>query len=390
LVIVVELACGAMISEEEIADQSAQSSVLRSRDEGLTEKASFEDVEAFLRTHSDVETHASQMLLALPPEAQKVVIDRGSLKGARDQTAVLITRMKNATSDGSLPVLSEMVSGKARRSRGSRKGRNSGGQAGVAIFDFDGTPHGEEYLSLTKGETIFMLLCRDEDEGWAYGHKTVHTIEGWFPPKYWKATTKAAELKVKLKPGKIGDIDADWQNGLVTFVDEAHEAHRFGVRVGMRFLTVAGKPYTKDRYDTACNSGLHVDFTFAQADKISASAIQADLGCYDAHDWNDDETENAPRRRRGKRSGQASWDDTSYGDDSNGAWKDSTWRENDYYKWWYDTSEWAPHSEWKTHAAVEAEKVSPTKEAKDPEGSKKKQSAGARVFAQALKASALQ
>jgi len=73
------------------------------------------------------------------------------------------------------------------------------------------------------------------------------------------------ELKVVFEPRKQICIDADWQSGLVQFVDRAHQAHRLGVRVGMRFLTVAGKPFTKDRYETAALGCEPFETTFAQA-----------------------------------------------------------------------------------------------------------------------------
>merc|ERR1712048_298695 len=63
------------------------------------EMASEEDkafVEAFL-AHSSVDFHAADMLRGLPPDLQKMAINKGSLQDARDQTAVLISRMNLAT-----------------------------------------------------------------------------------------------------------------------------------------------------------------------------------------------------------------------------------------------------------------------------------------------------
>merc|ERR1719145_23626 len=53
-------------------------------------------VEAFLGT-SQVEPHAAQLLRDMPPSVQTLVINKGSLEDARDQTAVLISRMNLAT-----------------------------------------------------------------------------------------------------------------------------------------------------------------------------------------------------------------------------------------------------------------------------------------------------
>jgi len=89
-----------------------------------------------------------------------------------------------------------------------------------------------------------------------------------------KRAEQAAELKVFFEPRTRVGIDADWQIGTVTFVDEVHQAHQLGVRVGMRLSTVAGKPYTKDRYDTAKISHHRFKVTFAQA--ASSPLLQSD------------------------------------------------------------------------------------------------------------------
>merc|ERR1712008_87087 len=54
------------------------------------------EVEAFL-TQNPVEPHAAARLRSLPPEMQRLVIERGSLQGARDPSAVLISRVRDAT-----------------------------------------------------------------------------------------------------------------------------------------------------------------------------------------------------------------------------------------------------------------------------------------------------
>jgi len=60
--------------------------------------SSIEDsaVETFLQMHDQVEPRAAQMLRDLPPEFGKLVVNKGSLFDARDQTAVLVSRIKQA------------------------------------------------------------------------------------------------------------------------------------------------------------------------------------------------------------------------------------------------------------------------------------------------------
>jgi len=57
------------------------------------------EVEAFL-AQNPVEPHAASRLRSLPPEMQRLVIERGSLFGARDPSAVLISRVRDATMGG--------------------------------------------------------------------------------------------------------------------------------------------------------------------------------------------------------------------------------------------------------------------------------------------------
>merc|ERR1712086_79574 len=54
------------------------------------------------------------------------------------------------------------------------------------------------------------------------------------------------------------------KNGLVKKVDEQGKAYDLGVRVGMRLLTVEGKPFTKDRYNAASAGQDNYGVTFAQ------------------------------------------------------------------------------------------------------------------------------
>merc|ERR1711972_457319 len=53
------------------------------------------EVEEFLSEHA-VEAHAIEKLQGLDPRLQRVVIAKGSMADARDQTAVLIKRCTNA------------------------------------------------------------------------------------------------------------------------------------------------------------------------------------------------------------------------------------------------------------------------------------------------------
>jgi len=81
------------------------------------------------------------------------------------------------------------------------------------------------------------------------------------------------KLTVVFEPYKKVGIDADWQSGLVNFVDEAHQAHRLGVRVGMRLVAVASKPYTIDRYHKArANGASYFEVTFAQVAPVEPEA----------------------------------------------------------------------------------------------------------------------
>jgi len=73
---------------------------------------------------------------------------------------------------------------------------------------------------------------------------------------------KDAELKVVFEPGPV-DIAANWETGLVKDVSEGGQAYRLGARAGIRFLTVAGKPYTKDRLLAARAGTENYEVTFA-------------------------------------------------------------------------------------------------------------------------------
>lgn len=58
------------------------------------------EVEAFLSVNP-VETHAAAKLRSLPKHLQRIVMDRGSLGGARDPSAVLISRVRDTAGSAS-------------------------------------------------------------------------------------------------------------------------------------------------------------------------------------------------------------------------------------------------------------------------------------------------
>merc|ERR1712039_119676 len=58
--------------------------------------ASEEDISTFLASHR-CEQHAIDKLLSLDPRLQRLVINKGSMTDARDQTAVLIKRCVEVT-----------------------------------------------------------------------------------------------------------------------------------------------------------------------------------------------------------------------------------------------------------------------------------------------------
>jgi len=99
-----------------------------------------------------------------------------------------------------------------------------------------------------------------------------------------------AELKVWLEPMRKIGIGADWESGLVTVVGTGTQADRSGVRVGMRILTVADKPYTQHRYDSyGTTNGNPYKVTFAKvpghdSEKQSPQTSQShDSGKPDGH-----------------------------------------------------------------------------------------------------------
>jgi len=80
---------------------------------------------------------------------------------------------------------------------------------------------------------------------------------------------QAAELNIVFEPGSVG-MHADWHDGLVKTVNEGEQAHRLGVRSGMRLLTVDGRPYTESRLDVARVGTKRYEVTVAQAQQPPA------------------------------------------------------------------------------------------------------------------------
>jgi len=123
--------------------------------------------------------------------------------------------------------------------------------------------------------------------------KNIHVVKG-FANK--PAADQAAELfsrskqmesKLVFEPGTVG-LDVGEASGFVTSVSEAEQAHRLGVRVGMRFLTVAGKPYTAWRYHDAKAGTKKYEVTFAQAvpEKISLmNTHRNEMSADEAEQW---------------------------------------------------------------------------------------------------------
>jgi len=58
----------------------------------IVEPVSPEEVDAFLAEHTDIQPHAAEKLRTLDPRVQRVIIMKGSMTDARDQTAVLMQR----------------------------------------------------------------------------------------------------------------------------------------------------------------------------------------------------------------------------------------------------------------------------------------------------------
>jgi len=76
-----------------------------------------------------------------------------------------------------------------------------------------------------------------------------------------KLFDKAEELEFVFQPGHLG-IKADLLTGLVTSV--AKQAYKYGVRPGMRFLTIGGKPFTESLFFNAMEGTKNYSVTFAQ------------------------------------------------------------------------------------------------------------------------------
>lgn len=82
-------------------------------------------------------------------------------------------------------------------------------------------------------------------------------------PRFSSGDVEAAQLKVQFEPSEIG-VGADYSSGYVQDVPHGGQADRLGVRVGMRFLSVAGKPYSETELDAAIAGGKSFEVVLAQ------------------------------------------------------------------------------------------------------------------------------
>mmetsp|Transcript_77104 Transcript_77104/g.223086 ORF Transcript_77104/g.223086 Transcript_77104/m.223086 type:complete len:278 (-) Transcript_77104:56-889(-) len=69
-----------------------------------------------------------------------------------------------------------------------RTGSSAAGLPGRALADFDSAEYGVDYVGFEAGEQVNLLVCRDEDKGWAYGERARDGARGWFPISYWRRT----------------------------------------------------------------------------------------------------------------------------------------------------------------------------------------------------------
>jgi len=76
----------------------------------ITERAAPQQVQQFLMQHV-VEQHAVDIFLKLDPKLQKIVMNKGSLAEARDQTAMLMGRIKQAQKIASGAITMELKPG---------------------------------------------------------------------------------------------------------------------------------------------------------------------------------------------------------------------------------------------------------------------------------------
>ena len=53
----------------------------------------------------------------------------------------------------------------------------------ILLVDFEGDEYGDEYLTVSTGETVTLLLPPCEPEGWAFA-RTLQGAEGWLPPHF--------------------------------------------------------------------------------------------------------------------------------------------------------------------------------------------------------------
>jgi len=81
-----------------------------------------------------------------------------------------------------------------------------------------------------------------------------------------------APLKIVFEPGDHGwGISAE--SGLVSYVARGGKAHRLGVCVGMRILTIGGRRYTENALDAAIASNMCHEIAFAVEDKMNSHVL---------------------------------------------------------------------------------------------------------------------
>ena len=117
-----------------------------------------------------------------------------------------------------------------RRDFASTK-RHGCSKFGIARADFDGTSYGSECLNLSRGQTLLLLFCSDEDARWSFGAECGtdnEWMEGWFPSEYWKAVdgdvaVADANNQVSTDGAVLQDVWAQSSNLLEqTYATESH------------------------------------------------------------------------------------------------------------------------------------------------------------------------
>jgi hypothetical protein len=91
-------------------------------------------------------------------------------------------------------------------------------------------------------------------------------------------------LKACFKPGELGIYSECWRTGLIDRVDDDSPGHRQGVREGMRFETIDGKPYTEALLDSCIRGRREYTIAFsvqAADDRDTADVADPGASCED-------------------------------------------------------------------------------------------------------------